>query len=248
MLKDYFTWLRDKTCVRQVTDEWAEISTPHLDRHNDYIHLYVRKRNGGYALTDGGFTLTDLRQSGCSLDTPKRRELLRLTLNGFGVREDDEQLTVDATRDNFPLKKHNLIQAVLAVNDLFYLAQPNVASLFHEDVVAWLDAKDVRYTPKVKFTGKSGYDHMFDFVIPKSRRAPERVVQTINRPSRETAEGVVLAWFDTREVRPSDAQAYAFLNNREQAIPQGVLDALRSYAVIPVPWTDRDSVADQLAA
>ena len=51
-----------------------------------------------------------------------------------------------------------------------------VASLFYEDVVAWLDLHDVRYTPKVKFTGKTGYDHLFDFVIPKSRRQPERIV------------------------------------------------------------------------
>ncbi len=35
-------------------------------------------------------------------------------------------------------------------------------------VVTWLDVHDVRYTPKVKFTGKTGFDHLFDFVIPKS--------------------------------------------------------------------------------
>ena len=45
---------------------------------------------------------------------------------------------------------------MLAINDLFYLAVPVVASLFYEDVVAWLDLHEIRYTPKVKFTGKSG--------------------------------------------------------------------------------------------
>jgi hypothetical protein len=59
---------------------------------------------------------------------------------------------------------------MLAVNDLFYLAEPFVKSLFFEDVVAWMDESEVRYTPKVKFTGVSGYDHLFDFVIPKSRK------------------------------------------------------------------------------
>src|SRR5215472_10093916 len=58
-------------------------------------------------------------------------------------------------RKNFPVCKHNLIQAMLALNDLFYLAKPVVESLFFEDVVAWLDGNDVRYTPKVKFTGTS---------------------------------------------------------------------------------------------
>ncbi len=36
----------------------------------------------------------------------------------------------------------------LAVNDMFYLAVPMVASLFYEDVVAWLDVHEVRYTPR----------------------------------------------------------------------------------------------------
>ena len=83
-----------------------------------------------------------------------------------------------ASPDNFALRKHNLVQAMLAVNDMFYLAVPMVASLFYEDVVAWLDLHDIRYTPKVKFTGKTGYDHLFDFVIPKSRRQPERIIQS----------------------------------------------------------------------
>ena len=73
------------------------------------------------------------------------------------------------------------------MNDLFYLAKPVVESLFFEDVVSWLDANEIRYTPAVKFTGVSGYDHLFNFVIPKSRKQPERIVQPINRPTRETA-------------------------------------------------------------
>ena len=111
-----------------------------------------------------------------------------MTLNGFGVKLNEEALEVHATAENFPLHKHNLIQAMLAVNDLFYLAKPVVESLFYEDVVAWLDANEIRYTPKVKFTGTSGYDHLFDFVIPEIEKQPERICagdqpsHTRNRP------------------------------------------------------------------
>ncbi len=110
-----------------------------------------------------------------------------------------------------------------------------MASLFYEDVVAWLDGNDVRYTPKVKFTGKTGYDHLFDFVIPKSRQQPERIIQTINRPNRDTAQSVVLSWVDTKEVRSRDSRAYAVLNDPEQPVSPAVIDALRSYDVRPVP-------------
>jgi hypothetical protein len=247
LLDAYHVWLRDKTALREI-GPWVEITTPYLDRHNDYVQIYAKRANGGFILTDDGHTIEDLEQSGCKLESRKRQDLLTLTLNGFGVQKDGKALQVHASPENFALRKHNLVQAMLAVNDMFYLAVPMVASLFYEDVVAWLDVHEVRYTPKVKFTGKTGYDHLFDFVIPKSRRAPERIVQTINRPNRDTAQAVVLSWIDTKEVRSPDSRAYALLNDAEQAAPPAVLDALRSYDVRPIVWSERESVREELAA
>jgi hypothetical protein len=247
LLDEYLAWLRDKTTLRQVTGDWVEITTPYLDRHNDYLQIYAKKNDGGFVLTDDGYVIEDLVQSGCKLDSPKRQDLLRVTLAGFGVSNNGGALEVRTSPDNFALRKHNLIQAMLAVNDLFYLSVPMVASLFYEDVVAWLDANEIRYTPNVKFTGKSGYDHLFDFVIPKSRRRPERILQTITRPSRDMAEAVAFKWIDTKDVRAPDSRAYAFLNDQEQHVPQGVVDALHNYDVAPVVWSERETVKEALA-
>jgi len=247
LLDDYITWLKDKTILRQI-DDWVEITTPYLDRHNDYIQIYAKRENNGFVLTDDGYTIEDLEQSGCRLESSKRQDLLKMTLNGFGVQLQRNALTIHASQNNFAVRKHNLVQAILAVNDMFYLAVPMVASLFYEDVVAWLDLHEVRYTPKVKFTGKSGYDHLFDFVIPKSRRQPERILQTINRPRRDTAQAVAFAWIDTKEVRPPDSKAYAFLNDTESPVSPDVLDALRSYDVRPIPWSSRENVREELVA
>ena len=246
-LDAYYAWLKDKTVLNQI-DQWVEITTPYLDRHNDYVQIYVRKITEGFLLTDDGYIMDDLKQSGCNLDSRKRQELLRMTLNGFGVKKDGNALQVHASADNFALRKHNLVQAMLAVNDMFYLGMPMVASLFYEDVVAWLDVHDIRHTPKVKFTGRTGYDHLFDFVIPKSRQQPERIIQTINRPNRNTAQAVVLAWIDTKEVRTPDSRAFALLNDSEQTVPMAALDALRSYDVRPVMWSQREEVRMELAA
>lgn len=247
LMDAYHAWLKDKSVLRKI-DQWVEITTPYLDRHNDYLQIYAKQANGGFILTDDGYTIDDLEQSGCKLESRKRQDLLRMTLNGFGVQMDGKALQVHAAPDNFALRKHNLVQAMLAVNDMFYLAVPMVASLFYEDVVAWLDVHDVRYTPKVKFTGKTGYDHLFDFVIPKSRQQPERIVQTINRPNRDTALTAVNSWVDTKEVRSPESRAYALLNDAEQAVAPAVIDALRSYEVRPVRWSERESVREELAA
>jgi hypothetical protein len=251
LLDAHRAWLKDRTTLREVNGDWVEITTPYLDRHNDVLQIYARSENGGYILSDDSYTIRDLEASGCGLGTEKRKDLLTMTLNGFGVRLDKESLVVHASADNFPARKHNLIQAMLAVNDLFYLASPIVQSLFFEDVVQWLETGEIRYTPKIKFTGTSGFDHLFDFVIPKSpRKEPERIVQAINRPSRDSAEAFIYAWSDTREVRPADSKAYAVLNDNdgEQAISPGVLDAFRNYNIQPVPFSRRGEFVDQLAA
>ena len=247
LLDQYWVWLKDRTTLRQIND-WVEITTPYIDRHNDHIQIYAKRRDGGFVLTDDGYVLQDLEQSGCKIDSAKRQGLLKMTLNGFGVQLNNQALEVHASPDNFALRKHNLVQAVLAVNDLFYLASPIVASLFYEDVVAWLDLSEIRYTPKVKFTGKSGYDHLFDFVIPKSRVQPERIVKAISRPYRDTAQAMAFSWIDTKEVRPPESRAYAILNDSEHLISESVLDAIRNYDVRPVLWSGRDHVRQELAA
>lgn len=248
LVDDYAHWLRDRTTLRGL-DGWVEITTPYLDRHNDYLQIYVgRSDNGGLVITDDGYTIADLEQSGCGLDTGKRKDLLQLTLNGFGVRMRDKALSVEASETDFPLRKHNLVQSMLAINDLFYLASPAVASLFLEDVLAWLDDAEIRYTQNVKFTGRSGYDHRFDFVIPKSRGQPERIVRAVNRPTRDSAQSVAFAWLDTKGVRPSESHAYAIVNDSDGDVSANVLAAMRNYDVTSVRWSERGDVLEKLTA
>lgn len=248
LLEAYRGWLKEKTSLKAIEGgEWVEITTPFVDRHNDALQIYVRRENGGFLLTDDSYIVHDLESSGCQLNTDKRRDLLRTTLNGFGVRLNEDALEIATSAESFALKKHNLIQAMLAVNDLFYLAKPMVESLFFEDVVVWLDANDVRYTPKVKFTGLSGYDHLFDFVIPKSRRSAERILRAINRPTRQNAEQLIHAWGDTRDVRAPESAAYALLNDSEH-VSGDVVEALSNYQIKPVLWSERALVVPDLAA
>ncbi len=75
LLDTYHAWLRDKTVLREI-GQWVEITTPYLDRHNDYVQIYAKGANGDFLLTDDGYTLNDLEQNGCKLDSPKRQNLL----------------------------------------------------------------------------------------------------------------------------------------------------------------------------
>ena len=131
---------------------------------------------------------------------------------------------------------------------MFYVASPNVRSLFKEDVASWLDLTDVRYLPNVQFIGKTGYPHNFDFAVPKSKTSTERLLRAISNPSKDAAQSFIFAWLDTKEVRDHGSKAVAILNDREKSVPGGVLDALRGYEIDPVLWSLRADHVDRLAA
>ena len=80
LIDEYVSWLHDQTALREV-GEVVEITTPYLDRNNDHVQIYVKKEGDIYIVGDDGYTFADLELSGCELDTPKRKQLLELTLN-----------------------------------------------------------------------------------------------------------------------------------------------------------------------
>ncbi len=249
LIEDYRKWLREETTLRAV-DDYVEITTPYLDRHNDCLQILARRQGDRFLLTDDSYIVEDLEMSGCRLDTPRRESLLRTTLNGFGVHknEDTQALEVVASKEDFALQKHNLVQAMLAVNDLFYLASSTALSLFSEDVAAWLDLSRVRYTPSVKLSGASGFDHRFDYVIPKSDSHPERLLRTINQPNRDSAQSLVFSWIDTRGTRPQQSRAYAMLNDDSRPTATNVEKALQRYGISPISWSKREEWREELAA
>ncbi|MCX6382829.1 MAG: DUF1829 domain-containing protein, partial [Armatimonadetes bacterium] len=122
----------------------------------------------------------------------------------------------------------------------------SVVSMFNEDVEKWLNQAEIRYTPSVTFKGKSGYDQFFDFVVPASKQAPERIIKTVNRPTKDKAQNLVFAWIDIKEVRKPDSRAYAVLNDTDYPISPGILDALHKYDIEPLKWSLREEMQAEL--
>ena len=246
-LDAYWTWLQDETETRPIEgSDYIEITTPFLDRHNDYIQIYARSRGDQWHLTDDGYTLVDLEASGCDVSTEKRSKLLTTILNRLGVTKEGKALTVRADASSFAQKKHDLVQAMLAVGDLFHTARSTVIGLFLEEVSEWLRMKEIRFVESFKLSGESGYDHHFDFVVPGHRDTPERVLQAINRPERSAVERLIMAWEDTRENRPTESEAIAILNDVEHSVPSSSMEALNRYNIRPMPWSSREDHLDML--
>lgn len=248
LIDNYFKWLKDNTSTRLINETWSEITTPYLDRHNDCLQIYAKKENNIIILTDDGYIIDDLLSSGCSLDSNRRKEILNFTIKGLGVSLEDNQLIVKTTADSFPQKKHDLIQAMLAVNDLFYLSKSQTQNLFFDDVVKWLDDNDIRYVQKAKFIGKSGFDNMFDFSIPKSKNFSERILQTVTNPNKDNSLNLVFKWLDTKDQRPTESILYALLNDNDKSITSQVNDAFSNYGINVIPWSEKENFKELLAS
>jgi hypothetical protein len=249
LIDSYVAWLRQGLSAEEIGGS-CELTTPFLDRHNDHLQVYATRRNGTIVLSDDGYILSDLRTSGLDVDTPKRRMVLESLLNGLGVRTDNKQLVVEASPNNLGQRLHSLVQAMLAVNDMFVMAQPRVASFFFEDVRNFLDSHDIRYNARLKLAGKTGYDHGIDFLIPKSRKRPERILQAIAAPKRDNISAYLWTLSDTRAARTEESgptpEAYAFLNDQEQQVGGDVVEALKNYDVTPAIWSQREQYVSQL--
>jgi len=243
----YVEWLKQKINAKNI-DGVCEITTPFLDRHNDHLQIYIKKAGDALILTDDGYIIRDLELSGFDIGTEKRRRSLHSILNGFGARIQGDEIIVEARTENFPQKKHNIIQAMLAVNDLFVMAKPMVASVFREDVETYLRAHQIRFTPSVKFTGKSGFDQSFDFVIPASQKRPERIIRAINQPTRQSISMLLFVWADTKSARPMESTAYGVLNDTEQEVTPEITSALQQYGMKPLLWSKREEYVEELAA
>ncbi len=127
-----------------------------------------------------------------------------------------------------------------------------ISRRIEEDLKAsrnFLDSHQIRYTARVKLAGKSGYDHGVDFLIPKSPKRPERILQAIATPKKDNIFAYLWTLSDTRaaHAEEAEAEAYAFLNDQEQTVGGDVIEALEAYAVKAVPWSRRNEYVQELA-
>lgn len=249
LANSYASWLKHGIEAEKMTDSVSELTTPFIDRHNDRLQIYAERRSDDlFLLTDDGYILSELKSSGVETRGVKREEIVRSLLVGHGVRLEGRELQVEAASVDLGRKVHNLIQAMLSLDDMFVLAQPNAGPTFLHDVADFFDESDIRYTPAAKFSGRSGLDHLINFVIPKSRRAPERFIQVINTPRRDRVQNLLFAIDDTRSARQGHADFYAIVNDSRHGITGEVVNAFNAYDVKARTWSHRREMVEELAA
>ncbi|MXV93624.1 MAG: DUF1828 domain-containing protein [Chloroflexi bacterium] len=247
LTEQYHNWMSESTTLRTV-ENGVEITTPFLDRHNDMMQVYAELSGDEIILTDDGYTIDDLEFCGLTVDSASCRKLLQLNLNGFAVKREGNELVTRVTAKDFAVKLHNLLQAMIAVDDLHYIASPSqVKRRFDADIASWLNASNIQFGKK-KFKGRSGYYVDYQHVIPPSANMHYRMLIGINNPRRGAVEQAAFRWLDIHASRPRDARLYPILNDAQQDSVLSEMDAFRNLEINPILWSERESVRDELAS
>lgn len=245
---DYVKWLYENIEQYKISQNIYRITFPFLDRNNDCTEIYIKIDGNNYTLTDDGETIGELELSNFNLfSSQKRVDIFNRILLAHGVKKsDDNELYIICSKEELPQKKHMLSQCMIKVSDLFYTAKNTVQSLFLEDVQNYLDEKDIRYTPNVSFPGISGLITNYDFAIPKSKHAPERILKVVNNIDQTQANSIMFLWNDTRQMRDDDSVLYVFLQDKGRKISDTITTSLKNYNIIPVAWSLRTHYTNEL--
>ena len=243
LMNDYYAFLKEKTLVTvSNSSEWVEISTPFVGLFNDTVDIYAKKEGNKIILSDDGNTLRDLELSGLEISrSSKRKEILDRILINYGVKITNNELTSEATEKDFPQKKLNLISAISETSDMFYLARHTVASVFREDVKAYLDEQELIYTPYFISKGSTGLEFTFDFQI--AYRNTEIVIKSFNSVNKMNLPHFLFTWDDIKKIREQQTQkeiiGLAVINNIDREVSDEYLSALDNKGAQYILWSQR---------
>ena len=246
LIELYLSWLKQKINYEEING-YYEITTPFVNHINDYIQFYLRRdEKDNIYMTDDGETLNNLEMAGVDISSPARKRELDSILNGFGVKLKGNELITIATPSTFPMRKHNFLQAIMAVDDLFIVSSPKVEQFFLEDIANFLHQNNVRFSRNIILQGKSTFQHKFDFLIPSSLKAPERIIKAVSSPKKQNIIANLFAFEDTKQARNNEG--IMILNDLEKEIAPDVSQAIAEYGIYDFSWKKREDLKEKLAA
>ncbi|MFM1572600.1 DUF1829 domain-containing protein [Helcococcus ovis] len=237
-IKEYTDWLYNNITQTSINDNLIEITTPFLDRHNDYTQVYIKTKNGVPAqVSDMGYTINDLLMSGFEFNSNKRKELMNIIINRNGVMLNNGVLFVKVNSlKELPEAKHKLLQTIISINDMFVLNRSNISNIFFEEVNAFFEKNNIIFTENISFIGKSRLQNSYDYVLPRTSNNPERIIDVVNSLDINKSKQIIFSWNDIVSTRKKGTLNIVIIND-ENKINEDSLNALKEYGIYPILWS-----------
>lgn len=248
MINDYAEWLKNEIKVAR-TGEYYELTTPYLDRFNDYLQIYVKQEDdGSIKLTDYGYIIENLMTSGIPMrEGSKRRLMMEQIIKTFSLSLDGDKIVTTADARNFPQKKHMMVQAMLAIDDMFEVSGENVKNFFIEDIETFFNAHEIYYSKDFSLIGKTGSLYKYEFHFQKTKTQPERFCKAINKVNESKRNLTIFNWIDTKEKRGDEGKLFVLMND-ENEVSESDIDAFKTYDILPIKFSQRDKYLSYFVA
>jgi len=239
MISEYTEWLKKEITIATF-GEYTEFTTPFLDHFNDYMQIYVKQNTDGtLSMTDDGYIIGNLISSGMSFKKGTNRgKMLDRIANNLNVSIIGEDITTTATYQNFPQKKHMMLQAMLSIDDMYVASPDDVKSMFLDDIETYFNSNEVYFTKDFSVLGKTETIYTYDFLLQRTKTKPERFCKGINRLNRDRRDIALFNWADTQE-RRGDTGELIIIFNDENNVSDEVLRGFYNYGIKTVPFSQR---------
>jgi len=242
----YFQWVREHTHEILLTSKTTRLTMPFLDSCNDCVEIYITHNGDTLRLTDDGNTISNLELSNVRIGK-SRETILDSITNAHGVRvSEDNELYVECTPSMVSQKINSLTNCIIKVSDMLMLAASNIKSIFSEDVRSFFDDNNIIYTENISVAGRSSYYANYEFVIPKTKKRPERFIVPINLPTQSYIKSTIFTWEDVKGSRNANSVLYVLLNDTSHKIADEVKTAFREYGITSILWSDREKHLGEL--
>lgn len=208
LVDGYYKWLSDRTTFSEDNESgWITINTPFVGIYNDYIQIFAKHNaDNTIVLSDDGETLRNLELVGVTIDkrSTKRYEWMNYILLNYGVSNNNGELEVTTSMDNFNQSKYNLISCILSLSEMEVLTPNSVSSMYKEDVWNFLKERNVPYVPDLIIKGSLNIGYTFDFLIP--RGDSELVIKPFQRIDKSNLSNFLFYYDDVKELRQTTAK------------------------------------------
>jgi hypothetical protein len=117
------------------------VFTPFIFEDGDHLSILLKRRNGGWVLSDEGHTYMHLTYDLEEKDLQKgnRQKIISNALSMFSVEDKEGELVIPIQHDQYGDALYNFVQALLKITDVSYLSRERVRSTFIEDFRAFME-------------------------------------------------------------------------------------------------------------
>ena len=243
-IQNYLNWLKNQYSHKQF-DEVIEITTPLTNSIGDNLRIYLEETsNNKIRLSDDGVTLEDLELMGLDISTKTREDIIKNVLFQYKISIDnDNTLYIDGSKDDFPLMKFNLTNAMQKINDLVFTKKSTVDNLFFEEAFDFFKRNDFRGVKNSSFLGGSGVNHRINYTIPESSESPMNLIELQNKSVDKQA--IMLKAFICDDIRKNNDYKnanFSVIYNSTSKISNTVNKLAKSANISLIPWSDKEEI------